>query len=302
MGRRGRSFARVLALLIAAVAAVVCYGFWEARSMPRERQARIEFPELPVSAAPIRLALLSDIHIGNWATSPERLERIVDAVNRARPDAVVIVGDFVNGDKFGDPVAIPALVTAPLERIEAPLGVFATLGNHDHWTDPEAVREALEDADVTLLANSAARLGPFALVGIDDASSGHANPSAAIDAATQAGGIPIAVTHSPEPVKDLPGSIPLMLAGHTHCGQVVIGLGAWKIYPTEWLFTRPYPKATRCGIGRVGNTLTIVTAGVGTTSAPLRYGAPPDWWMITLAPVRGGAVRSLPRNDLAGGR
>jgi predicted MPP superfamily phosphohydrolase len=280
----------------------IAYGLAEARSMPLTRRALIEFPQLPGNTKPIKMALLSDIHIGNPATSPARLENIVAAVNAENPDVVVIVGDFVNGDYPEDSAAKPGLLKGPLATLEAPLGVFATLGNHDHWTDQKAVRDVLQRDGITVLVNSAGRAGPFAIAGIDDATSGHADSERVMHAAKRLGGIPIVITHSPAIVSWLPPTVPLMLAGHTHCGQVVLGAGTWKVYPTEWLFTRPYPKAVRCGMGRVGKTLTIVTGGVGTTSAPLRYGAPPDWWLLTLAPVQGDPVKSALRNGSAGGR
>ena len=296
VGRRAVLIAVLLALCAAAMAALIASGRAEARRLPLMREARIEFPDLPPTTAPIRLALLSDIHIGNAATSPARLSQVVEAVNAAKPDAIVIVGDFVNGSREDDPAARPNLLEKPLSRLSAPLGIFATLGNHDHWTDAEAVRSALERAGITVLANTAARVGPFALAGIDDATSGHANSGLTLEKASRLGGVPIVVTHSPTIEGWLPRPLPLMLHGHTHCGQAVLHVGSMRLYPAELLFGRPYAESMRCGLGRSRGLLSVATAGIGTTSAALRYGAPPDWWLLTLAPVKRGALIA-PRQD-----
>lgn len=277
----------VVALLL--FGALVWHGYSEATRDPVMRSAHIVMPQLPSGTAPIRLALLSDIHIGNAATSPERLDRVVALINAARPDIVVIAGDSVNGDYRGDPKTKPELLTAPLSRLRAPLGIFATMGNHDNETEPKRVRKALAHAGITVLANSAARAGPLAIAAIDDSSSGMSLVDKTMTSARAVGGVPIYATHSPTIEKWLRGKpITLLLLGHTHCGQVVLGMGDWTFYPTEWLFSRPYSKALRCGIGQVDGRLSVVTAGIGTTSAPLRYGAPPDWWLLTLAPAATG--------------
>lgn len=276
-------FGAVLALVL--FGALVWHGFSEATRDPVMRSAQIVMPQLPAGTAPIRLALLSDIHIGNRATPPERLDRVVALVNAARPDAVIIAGDSVNGDYPGDPKFKPNLLVEPLSRLRAPLGVFATMGNHDNMTDPKLVRKALEQAGITVLANSAARAGPLAIAGIDDATSGFSLVDKTIAAARAVGGVPIYATHSPTIAKWLHGRpVTLLLAGHTHCGQVVLRFAGQEFYPTELIFTRPYPIEMRCGIGKVEGLLSVVTGGIGTTSAPLRFGAPPDWWLLTLAP------------------
>lgn len=301
---------RIIAILLAAaailvVAALISHGRAQANQAPLLRQARIIIPDLPPETPSLRLALLSDIHVGNASTPPQRLERVIATVTAAKPDAIVIAGDFVNGDEIGDPAARPELLVKPLSRLKAPLGVFATLGNHDHWTGADAVRSALEKAGIRVLANSAARMGPFVVAGVDDSTSGHAKAGLAFVEAQALGGIPIVVTHAPFTERFIPRPTPLMLHGHTHCGQTVLHLAQWAIYPTELLRGRSYPKAMRCGLGRVRGMVTVASGGIGTSSVPMRFGAPPDWWMITLAPPSADEVkgpRRDPQNASAGGR
>jgi hypothetical protein len=94
------------------------------------------------------------------------------------------------------------------------------------------------------------------------------------------GGIPIYFTHSPDLFQVLPSNN-LLLAGHTHCGQIVLPLIGSPWTPSQ--FGGTY----RCGKVRNESRMVVVTAGIGTTAYPIRFGAPPDWWLIT---VTGGGV------------
>ena len=303
-GRRVIILALLSLVAIGALAILFLNGRAQATRMPVMRQAHVVFSDLPPDARPLTLAVLSDIHIGNPATSAARLDKVVAAVKSAKPDAVVILGDFVNGDHAGDDMARPDLLEEPLARLSAPLGVFATLGNHDHWTGQSAVRVALNRAGVTVLANNAARIGPFVLAGIDDSASSHANAGLTLEKARRIGGLPIVVTHSPGIEQWLPRPVPLLLHGHTHCGQILFRIGGMRFYPAELLIGRPYPKAMRCGFARRDGILSLATAGIGTTGLSLRSGPPPDWWLLTLGPDPEGlnAPRQDPRNASAGAR
>lgn len=266
-------------LLAAAAATLWLYARHEARADPVARRLQVQVHGWPAGAPPVTVALLSDIHIGSGAMDPARLARIVDQVNARHPDLVLLAGDFV----YGVDARFAAGLTGPLSRLRAPLGVIAVPGNHDHFAGLAAVRKALAAAGVTVLANQAVRRGPLQILAIDDAFSEHDDVPATLRAARGLGGVPLAVTHAPELVRKLPARVPLLLAGHTHCGQVVLPLlGA----PAEWR-REPglYDPRYRCGPVREGGHLTLVTAGLGTSGAPVRLGAPPDFWLVTLGPA-----------------
>jgi predicted MPP superfamily phosphohydrolase len=106
--------------------------------------------------------------------------------------------------------------------LNAPLGVVAVLGNHDHWTSPKGVRAALLRAGITVLGNEATRRGPLAILGVDDAFSGHDDVAATVGSWKAIGGIPLVLTHTPDLTHKLSGELSIVLAGHTHCGQVVL--------------------------------------------------------------------------------
>lgn len=273
-----------LLLLIAAAGGAWLYARSEARADPVFRHLRLALPGLSVGAKPVRVALLSDVHIGSAAMDGHRLARIADQINAHHPDLVLIAGDFIYGHDPADGARLAGGLTGPLSRLKAPLGVIAVPGNHDHWTGVRPVREALEAAGVTVLANRAVRRGPLLVLGFDDSFSGHADVAATLGSATGLGGAPVALTHSPGLIPRLPPSVNLLLAGHTHCGQVVLPLiGA----PTDSSDARRrlYDPRYRCGVVHDPGRTVIVTAGLGTSGPAVRLGAPPDVWLLTLVPV-----------------
>lgn len=283
--RTGRWFVAGLVLSIATASILLGVGMANTRASPIARETVVAMPGLAGGPRATKVALLSDIHLGNRAMAPARLRAIVEQVNAARPDLVLLAGDFVIGHDARGAAGRATGLTGPLSRLSAPLGVVAVLGNHDHWTAPDAVRAALSKSGIIVLENQAVRLGPFAVVGIGDRFSRHDDVRASLAAARHVGGVPIVLTHSPDLVPDLPAGLPLVLAGHTHCGQVVIpGLGVPVARSPLVGWRRLYDPRYRCGIVRDGQRTTIVTAGLGSGSAPVRFGAMPDWWLVTLRP------------------
>lgn len=271
--------------LVTTLTILILVGIGNAQSKPVMRQMTLHMVGIPAGSRPVKVALLADIHLGNSGMTPGRLAEIIDQVNASRPDIALLAGDFITGHDARGAAERATGLTRPLTHLRAPLGVVAVLGNHDHWTAPNAVREALARAGITVLENQAVRRGPFAVIGIGDRFSGHDDISSSLMAARRIGGVPIVLTHSPDIVPDLPAGQPLVLAGHTHCGQVVlpwIGPLVMRAPADHW--RQLYNPRYRCGIVRDGGRTAIVTAGVGTGTLPIRLGAMPDWWLITLEP------------------
>ena len=265
---------------------LTAWGLAEAVEAPIERTASLNLPGLPQRAAPYKVAVLSDIHIGNRAMGPERLESIVAQVNAEQADLVMILGDFVNGK--GQLESDPQELVAPLAELKARDGVIATLGNHDHWTDAAAVGQALEEAGIKVLANRAESRGPLLVLGLDDHYTGHADIAATMADARGKRGVPVAITHSPDLAAQLPDGVNLLLAGHTHCGQVVLPL-IGSLAPLFGRLVKDrhyYEPRYECGLVRVGRRTTVVTGGLGSGSIPVRIGAEPDWWLLRLTSPR----------------
>lgn len=266
-----------LLAVLAVVAVPAGWGYRNARADPVVRRAAFALPRWPAGVRPVTVALLSDIHAGNRATDPARLARVVAQTVALRPDLILIAGDFLPGDApIGAAEAARRL--APLRGLRAPLGVVAVPGNHDHWTGLPAVREALGRAGITLLANDALQRGPLAIGALDDAFSGHADVGRTVAALRRLPGARLVLTHAPDVAARVPAEVPLVLAGHTHCGQVVLsGLGSLAD-------GRFYQPRYRCGIAGSRGQAVVVTGGIG-GSLPFRLGAPPDLWLLTLGPT-----------------
>ena len=256
--------------------------YWTAISDPVVRRTALELPRLERQ---VRVILMSDIHVGGPDMPPERLSRIVAQANALRPDVVLIAGDLVTEKRLATRLYSMAEAIAPLAGLKPRIGTFAVLGNHDHWADPAGARIALRRARIALLENDAAQAGPLAVGGLDDAFTGRDDVERTLAALRRLPGVPILLSHSPDPFPRVPPDIRLMAAGHTHCGQVRVPIyGALSTMSD-------YGDRYACGrIDEAGKTL-IVSAGLGTSGIWFRLGAVPDLWVIELRPARAPSPR-----------
>lgn len=201
---------------------------------------------------------------------------------------MLIAGDFTSGKRGSTRTYTVAQAIAPLAALKPRLGTFAVLGNNDHWAKAAQLRERLPRMGITLLENEAVVAGPLAIGGLSDVITGRGKLTPTLRALRRHAGPRILVSHSPEPLGQLTADIRLMVAGHTHCGQIAIPLLGTPITGSG--------QDERYASGRVdeGARTLIVTAGLGTSMVPLRFGARPDMWFLKLGtskgpPRRGGA-------------
>jgi uncharacterized protein len=261
--------------------ALLALGYHNATRDPVIRSATIEIANWPSDAPPLRVLHISDIHVAGPDMPPERLTRLVTSFNRLRPDLVTIGGDLVSEKRMATHIYPPDNVVAPLGALRARLGVVVALGNHDHWYAPAELRAGLERRGITVLANEAVRRGPLIIGGVDDDYSGHDDVRGTFAAMNALGAGPrILVTHSPDIVPELPHPVGATLAGHTHCGQIRLPLIGAVTYISR------YGDRYACGVIRDPNGPVVVGAGLGTSIMPLRYGTPPDAWLITFRGAR----------------
>lgn len=277
-GRAMRWLLWLLGIALAAAIALTGVARYNARADPVVQRTDVALPGWPAGARPVTVALLSDVHLGSMAMDGARLTRVVDRVAALRPDLVVMAGDFIEGHRAGSATRIAPGLTAPFARLRPPLGAIAVLGNHDHWTGAAAVRRALEAAGVTVLENAVVARGPLAVGGVGDAFTHHDRLRETSAALRRLPGARVLLTHSPDIAPALSRDMPLLLAGHTHCGQVVLPLWGPIHVPSR------YGTRYTCGIVREGPRTTVVTGGLGTSEVPLRLGAPPDIWLVRLGP------------------
>lgn len=281
MGRGSpwRALRWALVMLLAAVAALTAKAWSDTVAGPDVMRLTARIKGIPADTPPMRLLLLSDIHVAGPDMPPERLARIVQQANALRPDVVLIAGDFVSEKRTATRLYPAEAAIAPLAALEAPSGKIAVLGNHDHWFGIAAVRRELEKAGFTVLANAAARAGPLAIGGIDDDYTGHADLPATLAAMDRLGGGSVLLSHSPDPFPDLPAGFGLMLAGHTHCGQIRY---PWGGSPATM---SAYGDRYACGAVRENGNLLVTTAGLGTSVLPFRLFSRPEMWLIELVPA-----------------
>lgn len=276
--RKQNRLGQLFLLVIGVGLFVIAFAYAAAVRDPVVRQARVGLDDWPTGQRPLRLLLISDIHVAGPDMPPSRLSRLVDQANRLSPDVVLLAGDFVSDKRTATRLYAIDQAIAPLARLTARLGVVAVLGNHDHWRDAIATRQALAKARIRVLDNQAEVVGPLVVGGLDDDFTGRSSLTATVAAMRRLRGAKLLLSHSPDPFADLPADVGLMLAGHTHCGQFSFPL----IGPPAT--ASRYGTRFACGIIRESGRILIVGAGVGTSVLPLRIGVAPDMWSIEVGP------------------
>lgn len=282
-----RWFLAILGAVIVAALALLGYAYSEALRDPVVRRADVTVADWPAGEPPRTVLLVSDVHVAGPDMPPARLARIVGRLNALHADLIVLTGDYISEKPVATALYKPAEIVAQLSALHAPIGVVAVLGNHDHVDrQAAAFRRAFAVSPITLLDNDAVRRGPFRVGGIDDLWSGRARvPVMEAALAALGTGPAIVLTHNPDALPQLTAPTAAVMAGHTHCGQIVL-----PVYGPLATMSR---HGVRFVCGRVedhGRTL-FVTAGLGTSIVPIRLGAPPDVWLIRFGPRRPGDRR-----------
>ena len=251
------------------------FGVWSAQQTPVVVRYAVVVPGLK---SVLRIVQLSDTHASRIDMPPERLMRIVAQANGLRPDLIVLTGDYISGDPARWTPAETRAGLQPLRALRAPLGVYASLGNHD---DAAATAAAFKGSPVRLLVGAGFDAGPVTIIGADNIDRGPAVVAAmqaAVRRASPAKPV-IVFGHQPTYWLRLPTRPLLLLVGHTHGGQVKLPIiGAWA--------ADAFYAAHQRGMFRRGVHQMIVSSGIGTTSLPIRIGVPPEIVAVTLYPGR----------------
>lgn len=272
--RTRRRWLVVLVLLVMVMLALGAWAFWIEPARLVVRRVELGWP-----GPPLKVALLSDLHIGAPHVGPEKLRQIVEAVNAESPDTVMIAGDFVMRGVLGGRLVEPELIAGELKRLRAPLGVVAVLGNHDWWYDGTRVIRALRKAGITVLENDVLQMqsgaGRFWMAGLADAWTRHADWQEALRQLPDGAPV-IALSHNPDIFPEMPARVSLLLAGHTHGGQVRFPLLGAPIVPSR------YGQRYVRGLIEENGRRMFVTTGIGTSMLPVRFGVPPEIVILTL--------------------
>lgn len=227
---------------------------------------------LPKAFEGFRIVHLSDVHHSPF-TSREQIGRAVDAANRLQPDIIALTGDYISHERqFAAPCA------ELLGRLRARRGVFAVLGNHDHWTDADLITDLFRAEGITVLVNQGMRFEQrgeaFWLAGVDDTMVGLEDLPLAL-AGSLDDEMKLLLAHNPIILRRAArAGVDLVLSGHTHGGQVTLR-------SERSASGRPRRRLLR-GLGSQGDTQIYVTRGLGTVVLPVRYGCPPEVSLLEL--------------------
>lgn len=258
--------------------ALLLWGFGIEPGWLQERQLAVASPRWTLP--PLKVAVASDWHVGAPHAGLDMVRQAVAQINAGQPDLILLPGDFViQGVLGGTPVAGEEIAQA-LGHLRAPLGVYATLGNHDWWLDKGKIAGQLAKVGITVLENQAVALShqgrPFWLVGIGDDMTQHSAPQQAL--AKVPPEVPlIAMMHDPATAPQLPARTAVAVAGHTHGGQVRLPLIGALITPGR------APREHAYGWIPGQSVPTYVTSGIGTSILPVRFNCPPETVMISLS-------------------
>ena len=276
-------WARRLRITLAAItlflAAAAFWGFLVEPGRLVIRQQTIQIDNWPQPLDGLRIAVLSDIHVDNWFITEKKLRTIVERTNQLQPDLIVILGDYMSGDGWVKQRVEPEVFGPVLKDLRAPLGVYSVLGNHDWWYSGMKVRRGLEQNGIKVLENESAKVDARGtslwLVGLADL---WTRPQRIADtvAAVPEGQALIVLTHNPDIFPNVPQRVQLVLAGHTHGGQVRFPIIGPVIESSEY--------GDRWVSGHVfeDNHHLFVTTGIGTSIMPVRFGVTPEIVLLTI--------------------
>lgn len=240
-------------------------------------QLEIKLPRLDPAFDGYRLVQFSDIHMGTGMTT-ERLTHIVNLVNEQNPDAIAITGDYVTA---GDITPLLPGIIEPLRKLQSKDGTFAILGNHDHWTDPDAIHEVIRQSGAVDLTNTTYTLrrgdALFHLAGVDDYWE-RKNRLDEVLAELPGNNCAILLAHEPDfaDISAATGRFDLQISGHSHGGQVRLPIINRPL--TVPTYSTIYPM----GQYQVGTMIQYTNRGVGTIAPAVRFNCRPEITVFTL--------------------
>ncbi len=255
-------------------------GWVEATDLPMVRRVTLTHPLLPPAFDGLRVAQVADVHAGMFMP-PERLARVRALLERLAPDIVAFTGDQLDRRQLDADFFVQGFA-----GVDAPLGVFGVLGNHDHLAGPRLALDAMEAVGITPLVNQSAvveRAGDRLLVaGVDDLDAAPGWGPDFYAAHRGRAGFKLLLCHQPNGWRAARAAgAHITLSGHTHGGQIAVpsrGLNLARL-STPYI-AGPYERDER---------LLYVSRGIGVGAVPLRFGVPPEVDLVTL---RRGSIRA----------
>ncbi len=285
---RGRGSDVLGLIAVGSYATMLClaaWGIFVRRRRVRIREIEVHLSGLAKELEGYRIVQLSDLHIGS-VTPPRAAETWVRLANEARPDLVAVTGDLVaTGDAYHGEVV------RSLGGLRARDGVFVVMGNHDYMGDGEALIALLRQRGIGVLRNEGMMLsrgpGHLHIAGVDDRRTNRSDVNRALQG-RRAGTPTILLAHDPSVFRAAARlGVDLVLAGHTHGGQVAFPFMARKLSLSSFTYRH------HLGLYRDGGSTLYVHPGLGTTGPPIRLGVAPEITVLVLRRTDPGEVALL---------
>ncbi|MEJ2896550.1 metallophosphoesterase, partial [Bordetella avium] len=251
-------------------------GFFNARRLAHVKAVRVPIAGLPAELEGLRIAQISDIHVGPTIKAPY-VQAIVDAVNALNPDIIAITGDIVDGN-----VTQLGPHTRPLGELRAPGGVYLVTGNHEYYSGADQWIGELRRLGLKVLLNEHAVVTikgqEVVVAGVTDYTAGdfdpaqRSDPQQALNGAPADAAVKLLLAHQPRSaLAAAPLGYTLQLSGHTHGGQ---------FFP--WGFFVRLQQPFTSGLHKQGKLWVYTSRGTGYWGPPMRLAAPSEISLVRL--------------------
>lgn len=292
-----RSILTICALLAVTATLALAYSYFIEPQRLVITSAELKIAKWNPAFDGIKIVVISDIHGGSNGVDEAKIRRVVELANEQDPDLTVLTGDYVSqtGPRKPDgkrDLSMPVeTVALNLAGLRSKLGVFAVLGNHDGWHDDREIEAALTAAGIRVLDGGVAVVElngvKLRILGLQDQlkinswEAYNANARKLLEATDGLGDV-LVLEHSPDVAPIVNGECPispdlrLMIAGHTHGGQVWLPVLGRPIVPSS------YGQKFAAGHVRENGLDVFVSTGVGTSILPFRFMVPPEIAVLTI--------------------
>ena len=251
---------------LAIVFGTVLYGYVNDRVL-RIRTLDLHIDKPSAARQEIHMAAVSDLHLGIMMNR-SRLEKIVEKINALNPDIVLLVGDLVDEDAFGN---ASTELTGILRSIRSVNGVYAVTGNHEYYAGIEKAAAFMKASNIALLQDTVVTTSDgVCLVGRKDATADHMGegriPLTVLTRSCDRRLPVVLMNHQPFRLEESEqNGIDFQISGHTHHGQM---------FPFNLITNAVYEKSW--GYLKKGKTQYYVSCGAGTWGPPIRIGSVPE--------------------------
>lgn len=288
---------KIIAVLVFAAFLCLGYAYFIEPHRLVVNQKQIHIKDWNSAFDGLRIAAISDIHAGSNGVDEAKLRQIVQTTNELNPDLIVLLGDFVSQEQSDAPIRQrslkmePAAIAENLQGFRAKYGVFVVLGNHDEWYGANAVASSFTGIGYKVLNGELATIEKdgqkLRILGLKDHQQIKSWTAYSYDArniltSTEGTGDVLVLQHSPDVLETITGDLAiskdlkLMLAGHTHGGQIWLPVFGSPVVPSSYGQKYAFGHVKDRGLDM------FVTTGIGTSILPFRFLVPPEIAVVTI--------------------